>query len=383
MTYDRTVARRRWGAGSVYRRKDGRWVASLRTESGRRSWYAKTRAEARALLEAALEDRSVGVVAPPAGLTVADYLRRWLDEFAPLDARASTIVGYRAMMEGRIIPAIGGLPLSRLSTLDIQRYLNAMRAAGRSPYTVKHHLSFLRVALGRAVKLHFLRENPATEAKAPRTPRSERPTLDVNGARQFLAHVAGGPHEALYALALTTGMRQAEILGLAWDDVDLDRGMLTVRYQLDGNRKVGWNRVPPKTDEIGSITLTPLAIAALRTHRQRQLEARMAARRQWPYFGLVFVTPGGNPMAGTTVRTRFQRDLVAAGLPLMVDGKRFHFHDLRHSTATILLGLGVPARIVADLMRHSTTKVTTDTYQHVTAAMTAAAAEAMQRAIGE
>lgn len=380
--YDRTVARRRWGAGSVYRRKDGRWVASLRSETGRRSWYAKTRAEARALLEAAIDDRIAGVVAPPAGLTVADYLRRWLDEFAPLDARASTLLGYRRMIDGRIVPAIGAIPLARLSTLDVQRYLNGMRSAGKSPYTVKHHLSLLRVAFGRAVKLHLRRDNPASEAKAPRLPRSERPTLDAAAAHRFLDHVSGGPHEALYTLALTTAMRQSEILGLAWEDVDLERGVLTVRNQLDGDRVRGWNLVPTKDDEIRVITLTPRAIAALRAHRQRQLEARMAARREWPYFGLVFVTPKGTPMSGGTVTTRFQRDLVAAGLPLVVDGKRFHFHDLRHSTATILLAEGVDARIVADLLGHSTTKVTRDTYQHVTAAMTAAAAEAMQRAIG-
>jgi integrase len=166
---------------------------------------------------------------------------------------------------------------------------------------------------------------------------------------------------ALYVLALSTGMRQGELLGLRWRDVDLDRGSLQVRTTLQKVRGQGLVFVEPKTSTSRrTITLSPSAVGALRQHRTRQLAERMACGPVWQDGDLVFPDPLGRPMDGIhLLRYEFVPLLKHAGLPAV------RFHDLRHTAATLLLLQGVHPKVVQEMLGHATISITLDTYSHV------------------
>lgn len=180
-----------------------------------------------------------------------------------------------------------------------------------------------------------------------------------------------GPERTLYLLAVTTGMRQGELLGLRWEDVDGDR--LTVRHTLSRQtRSLG----EPKTAEgRRQVPLTDDAVQALRDHRKAQLEQRLRAGRRWQDGGYVFTSSTGTALFSRNVTQRFQAALTLAKLP------RFRFHDLRHTAATLLLASGVPLHEVSWMLGHSSTAITADVYGHATERSERRVAAAMQAAL--
>lgn len=205
----------------------------------------------------------------------------------------------------------------------------------------------LRGALNQAVRWDLLGRNPASLVEPPRVERYEIKPLTPVEARAFLAAIRGDRLEALYSVALTMGLRQGEALGLRWSDVDLDIGSLRIEKQLqriEGRLQL----VELKTKLSRRALIMPSSIvASLREHRHRQLEERSAARDRWVESGLVFTTPGGEALEGSTVTRHFHDYLERAGLP------QRRFHDLRHSCATLLLVQGVSPRVVMDVLGHS------------------------------
>ena len=175
----------------------------------------------------------------------------------------------------------------------------------------------------------------------------------------------------------SVGLRRGETLGLAWNDVDLDDGTLTVRQALqriDGKLRL----TPPKTKRSRrTIALPQTVVAALRMHRARQLQERLLAGSRWHDSGLVFTTTIGTPLEPRNVTRDFQRILAKAGLP------RIRLHDLRHGCATLLLAQGVQPRVVMDILGHSTISVTMDTYSHVLATMRRDAADQIDAVLAE
>ncbi|HEY8477997.1 MAG TPA: site-specific integrase [Chloroflexota bacterium] len=206
----------------------------------------------------------------------------------------------------------------------------------------------------------LLGRNPCDAVNPPKVTKPELRVLTPEEARRFLAAVAGHRLEALFTLALTTGMRQGELLGLKWQDVDLEMGVVRVRRALQRLRRVGFVEVEPKSaTSRRAARLVPLAVTALRRHRARQLEERLQAGTAWEDRDLVFCTEHGRPLTHTTVLRAFWRLLDEAQLP------RIRFHDLRHSTATLLLAQGTHPKIVQELLGHSSISLTLDTYSHV------------------
>jgi len=216
-----------------------------------------------------------------------------------------------------------------------------------APKYVKNIRAVLRGALNQAVRWDLLGRNPASLVEPPRVERYEIKPLTPVEARAFLAAIRGDRLEALYSVALTMGLRQGEALGLRWSDVDLDIGSLRIEKQLqriEGRLQL----VELKTKLSRRALIMPSSIvASLREHRHRQLEERSAARDRWVESGLVFTTPGGEALEGSTVTRHFHDYLERAGLP------QRRFHDLRHSCATLLLVQGVSPRVVMDVLGHS------------------------------
>lgn len=215
--------------------------------------------------------------------------------------------------------------------------------------------------------------NVASLVTPPRIARRDMVTLSPEQARTLMEAARGDRLEALYVLALTTGMRQGELLALRWRYVELEGGMLQVRATLQRTGD-GFVFAEPKTVRSRrQVVLTRAAVEALRRHRARQLEERLQVGPAWQDSDLVFTTEIGSPIEGTNLtRTSFCRLLDQAGLP------RIPFHDLRHTAATLLLAQGMHPKVVADMLGHAQIAVTLDLYSHTTPAMHRQAAEALE-----
>jgi integrase len=375
------MARRGRGEGTIRRRSDSRWEAIIDVgldENGRRrrrSIYGKTRGEVAERLAAALHAQDRGTLADARGETLGAFLMRWLGEVA---VRDSTRRHYRQKLELHVIPAIGRIPLAKLTPEHVNTLLQSELRAGLSPRTVSHVRAILRNALGRAVRWGMVSRNVAELADPPRVPEYEARFLSVDEARAFLAAAAGDRLAALYSVALSLGLRQGEALGLRWDDVDLDARTLRVAHALDRVPGRGLQLVEPKTrSSRRALVLPDVVVRALRTHRARQLEERLAAGARWQDLGFVFTTYEGRPLGASHVVADSFRPIVRrAGL-----SGRLRFHDLRHSAATLLLAQGVPQRVVMEQLGH-TTLAMTQKYTHVVPQLMNDAAAAMDRALG-
>ncbi len=368
------------GEGHVYKRADGRWEAKVTLPDGtRKSYYRKTRAEASAALTKALRDLAQGLPVVAEKQTVGEYLTSWLDSAAH-GLAPRTLKRYRAHVAHHLTPAFGRVRLAKLSPQPIQALYAAKLTEGVAPGTVRQMHAVLRRALGEATRLGLVPRNVATLVKVPRAARPEMQVLSPEEARILLAAVEGDRLEALYVLALTTGMRLGEVLALRWTDVDLHTKApaLHVRATLRYVNADTYFFDPPKTPQSRRrIGLSSTAVEALRRHRTRQLEERLAAGIAWHDEDLVFCTPIGAAICGNHLSGReFQALLRRAGLP------RIRFHDLRHTCATLLLRCGVHPKVVSELLGHSTVTMTLDRYSHVLPDMQQAAMDAMDGLLG-
>ena len=216
----------------------------------------------------------------------------------------------------------------------------------------------LRNALNQAIAWGLLQRNVAELVQVPRGEYKEKRALTPEQARQFLAAARGHRLEALFTVALGLGMRQGEILGLTWDAVDLERGTLRVDVGLQRVEGAFQLRDTKSPQSHRPIDLPAPLVRALKAHRARKNEQRLAAGGPWNARNLVFCTATGNPFDGPNVTRYAQAVLARAGLP------RLTFHELRHSCASLLAAQGVPAHEIARLLGHSDVRLTLNRYTH-------------------
>lgn len=370
------TTRRGPGEGSIRQRREDLWEGRLRNGAERQSVYGPTRAAVRARLRDLARAAEAGLSLAGGRQSVADYLDRWLVDVAAHRVRPSTHRGYQQHVVLHIVPAIGSIRLDKLTGQDLARLYADRLAAGKSARTVELTHSVLHSALKQAVRWDLIARNPADLVSPPRPRRPEiRPLTSVQ-ARTLLATAVGDPLEALYVLALSTGMRQGELLGLTWAAVDLTAGTIEVRASL--NRSAGaWSLDEPKTARSRrTVRLAGSAIAAVKAHRIRQHEARLLVGSDWADHDLVFTNAWGLPLDGPHVTSRDFRGLLRrAELPPI------RFHDLRHTAATILLSSGVHPKMVQEMLGHATIALTLDVYSHVTPTMHDEAAATMERVL--
>ncbi len=365
------MSKRANGEGSIYKRADGRWAASVSLDRGRRTaFYGKTRQDVARKLAAALKTRQDGLPLVAERQTVARYLEGWLEAVRP-SLRPRTWERYRQYVRIHAVPVIGAVPVSRLSPQHLQRLYADRLEAGLSSTSVAHLHAVLHRALGQAARWGQVARNVADLVTRPRIARREPQALSPDQARALLEAARDDRLEALYVLALSTGMRQGEILALKWQDLDLDGAHLQVRATLQRTRE-GFDFCEPKTARSRrQVALTNKAVSALRRHRARQLEERLLCP-YWQDPDLVFASEVGTPIEATNlIRRSFHPLLARAGLP------RIRFHDLRHTAATLLLGQNVNVKIVSEMLGHSQIAVTLDLYSHVTPTMQRQATEAL------
>lgn len=371
----------RYGAGTAYQRsRDGKWVVAWEAprvdgKRRRRSVVGDTEAQAWARMyevRSAEARSSSSSRQATAGETVGEFLDRWLSDVIAPTRRERTLWGYRAIVEA-LRPAIGSIRLAKLTTRDVQRAI-----AGRdlAPQTIRHYAACLRGAFTYAVRHGLMERNPAADLVLPAVRQADRVPWTSAELRAFLAAIPEDDELApLWITAAWTGMRQGELLGLRWQDVDLDRGSLVVRRslaRLPGPTGTRYVLEEPKTERSRrTIPLTPATVAALRELRKRQLSAPRKLDQ-----GLVFATPAGSPLDAARVSIRFRRAVETAGLRLI------RFHDLRHTAASLMIEAGIDLATISRILGHSTIATTADIYGHLTESGKRAAIDRFAEVVG-
>jgi len=308
-------------------------------------------------------------------LTVSEYLDRFLEDVQHGSVRESTYSRDKYLITNHVKPTLGRVKLKNLSAMHLQRLYREKQDAGLSASTVQkvHHI--LHKALAQAVRWDLIARNPTDNVKAPTPTPKEMHPLSAEEASMLLEATQGDRLKALYVLAVTTGMRRGELLGLKWSDIDLEYGRLSIRRALTRTGNGGRSALA-ETKTRGSrrtVNLTQRAVGALRSHLERQLAEIEAAGDLYGDEGLVFTTEAGTPINPSNLRQRsFAPLLKRAGLP------HIRFHDLRHTCATLLLSKGVHPKFVQELLGHATIAITLDTYSHVMPGMGDHTARAME-----
>ncbi len=352
------------GSGTIYERKnkDGKVIgyrgAYFGPDGKRRYVSAKDKTECRKLLRKAMSDADAGLVSDAGNLKLSEYLERWLNDSVRGSVKPVTHESYARLVRVHVVPSLGNVKLSKLVPAHLQGFYRDKLDSGLSPRTIQYLHVVLHRALKQALRWGMVPRNVADAVDPPKVDKKEVSPLSPAQARTFLEVARGDRLEALYVLAIHTGMRQGELLGLKWDDVDLDAGVLRVR----GTKTARSRR---------SVKLSQKALQALHGHLQRQLGEIDRAGSSWQENGLVFATTSGTPMDRHNLLRQFKRLLGETGLPAIP------FHNLRHTCATVLLSKGMHAKFVQELLGHSNIAITLDTYSHVLPGMGDGLADAM------
>jgi integrase len=358
----------------------------------RRSAMGKTRREALDRADQIVQKRKKGLRTEEAKASLANFLEHFLEFYKTEGGVAlRTWQDYRYHAETNVIPAIGAVTLSDLKPRDVDLWLKSLRDRGLGDRTVEYAQAVLRRALQFAVEWEILDRNPvAARFRVAKRKRTVKPGgakvqfLNPDGARRFLEVARGDRHEALYALAITTGLRPEELYGLRSKDIDLDATHLTVNQVLSKTRRKKGEDVPrfvfgpPKTDKSRrTIDFPEFVRALLIEERRRVMESRALAGKSWKENGLVFPSEVGTPLEERNVLRRFQAVCAANGLP------RLRLYDLRHTHASLLIHEGVHPKKISERLGHSSIKLTMDTYGHLFEGSDRDSAEKMERLFGE
>ena len=375
-------------AGQIIKKGGKTWLVRIfqgRDAQGKRRYLNKTirgtKKDADKYLSKTLTAMSTGTYIEASTLSVDDYLDRWLQNAAKGRVRERTFDDYSDLLKRYVRPALGKIRLCDLRPLDIQNLYTSMQDSGLSARTVRYTHAVLNSALKQAVKWLMLSQNPAALVELPKLTRKEMAALSVDEAARFLAAASADRFALLFALALSTGMRPEEFLGLQWKDIDLERGIATVQRALVWrDKKQGWQFTEPKTAKSRrSIPLPASIVRSLTSHKARQGEQRLKAGKKYENHDLVFATRKGAPlMRRNIVRCHFRPILEKAGLPASI-----RLYDLRHTCATLLLAANEHPKVVSERLGHSNITLTLDTYSHVLPSMQQGASEKLERMLFE
>ena len=360
--------RRANGEGSIRKRSDGRWegrfVVGRHPDTGKaiyKNVLGKTQAEVRDKLKKAIEETAGLDVVKAGQYTLGQWMDVWYENYAKLKVRPSSHQTYRGYIDNHIKPNIGKVPLNKLTSLELQKFYKKLLGHGRverieskhqpkglSAKTVRNINQIISSALNLAIEQKLIHSNPTASCALPKVERKEMNTLPAEQLASFLREAKESGVYELYYIALATGLRRGELLGLKWKDVDLDIGIIRVQRQvarIDGEVV----EAPLKTkNSYRNIPISGDAVEILKTQKKN-----VAGE-------YVFPSPNGGPISPDSVGNMLHRVLKRAGLP------KVRFHDLRHTFATLALQNGVDIKTVSSMLGHYSAGFTLDTYTHVT-----------------
>lgn len=360
------MSKRANGEGSIYQRKsDGKWVGSIVQPDGKRKvFYGKKRSEVYQKVNAALNQLQQGTFVNAKTQPLKEYLENWLEEVHKPTIRLSSYVKYRKLLNNHILPGLGHIPLQKLTPQQVQVFYSSKLKKGLSPKMINSIHGVLHKALDNAVKWNLVTRNVCDAVSPPRIPKKEKQILTKEQAQALLVHVKEHRLEALLTLVITTGMRRGEILALRWADINFAERSVQVKRTVDYIPKHGFVETEPKTNKgRRKIMLAVFVVEVLINHQLQQEEQRAKVGAAWIDKDLVFTNTWGDYFSPNTLLKVFGRVLAEAGLP------HIRFHDLRHSAATLLLGMRVHPKIVQEILGHSQITMTLDTYSHALPSM--------------
>ena len=372
--------RRANGEGNIRKRSDGRWegryTAGRDPETGKtvyKNVLGKTQTEVKAKLKQAIQENAEVDTLKAAQYTVGQWMDVWFENYAKIKVRPSSHQTYRGYIDNHIKPNIGKIPLGKLTTLELQKLYKKLLSRGRvdrieakgqpkglSPKTVRNIHQVISSAMDFAKAQKLIAVNPADGCALPKLEHREMKTLPAEQLASFLREAKESGVFEMYYIELATGLRRGELLGLKWEDLDLEQGTLRVQRQVSRiNGEVV--EAPLKTkNSYRTISLGGDAVGILNEQRKKCGGSEY-----------VFPSPTGGPISPDSVIQMLHRVLKRAGLP------KVRFHDLRHTFATVALQNGVDIKTVSGMLGHYSAGFTLDTYAHVTTQAQREAAKTM------
>lgn len=352
-------------------------------------WYSgyKTKKAAEEKLAEILHQIATGAYIEPSKLTVADYLAKWLAEYAKDNVSGKTFERYEEICKNAIIPSLGSIHVPRLQPLHIQNFYRQQIDSGRkkprkdgpkglNPRTVIQYHRILHKALAQAVRWNLLTANPADRVVPPKMQAKEVQPIDEMRSVWLIEVAEGSPCYVPIVLALYTGMRRGEILALRWQDVNLNAGYLRVERSLEQTRLAGATfKLPKSKKSRRTISLPVTVVETLKAHRAEQEKRRAILGEGYQALDLVCCREDGALWVPSAFTASYRSLLALRHL----DGP--NFHALRHSHASHLLRSGVSAKVISERLGHSTVGFTLDQYVHVLPGMQEEAAVRIETAM--
>lgn len=340
----------------------GRYTTGYDMGTGKqvqKSVSGKTKAEVAAKLREITASIDKQTYIPPNRQTVGDWLDTWKDTYL-IGVKPFTVASYDGIIKNHLKPAIGGVKLCALTAPMIQQFYNSVPC---SPKTVKNIHGVLHRALQQAIRLGYIPANPADACILPRVEKPKIHPLDEEETKAFITAIKGHQFEILFTVALFTGMRLGELLGLSWDSVDFSAGTIIVKQQLQREKKAGglYQIVTTKNSKSRCITPARYVMEILYNRKQTQIADRLRAGSAWNNpDNLVFTNELGGHLVSWTVERKYKDIVTSIGRP---DAR---FHDLRHSYAVASLSAGDDIKTLQENLGHATASFTLDVYGHVT-----------------
>lgn len=386
---ERKTGRAAAGSGNIRQRSNGKWEARYTFvdelgQTRRASVYAATQKDCRKKLTEILKTVDDGTYRKaPKRFTLAEWLEEWLTVYC-VTLKPSTVTGYRNKIDRYIVPSLGASDIKTLTPMQIQRFCNRLsdgyaEQKPLSPKTVQNIHGILHTALKQAVIVGQLANNPSDNCRLPTVKRPElKPIMDDNVTR-FLQAIQGDQYERLFIVTLFTGLRQSEVIGLQWADIDLTAGLISVRRQLQKDHSKGGGYLyldDAKGGKRRTVTLAPTVCRVLRAQRAQQNEWRLRAGALWSNeHDLVFTDELGGHIKHRTVYTHFKNIVRSIGLP------ETRFHDLRHSYAVNALQAGDGIKEIQEQLGHYSSAFTLDVYADVSETMRQQSRDRMEQFI--
>ncbi|HDR7502348.1 TPA: site-specific integrase [Bacillus toyonensis] len=330
-------------------------LTGKRKQKKKRGFTSKKEAEN--ALTKLLSEVHTGTYVEPSKLLYDEYLESWFNtkKHSVGIQTAKVLKGY---LNSRIIPSLGNIKLAKLTSLHMQNYVNSLRDEGLKRGTIEKIIKVIRNSLEHAIDLELISKNVAAKTKLPKGDKEELTVWNEQEVQQFLKATQDSRYSIVFHLALVTGMRQGELLGLRWKDVDLEKGHLTISQTLSHDGKTFL--VGGKTkSSLRKILLPASTVSKLKKHRAVILKEKLSQGEEYQDNDLVMCTPFGTPINPANVRRSLNALIKKAAVP------KIRFHDLRHTHATLLLAKGVNVKVISERLGHSNIKITLDTYSHV------------------
>ncbi|MFG3191980.1 tyrosine-type recombinase/integrase [Streptomyces omiyaensis] len=351
------------GAGTITQRSDGRYQAAVYVlqpdgTRARKFAYGKTWAECDAKRRALLDKVDNGVPVPTRSMKLSEWLPYWLDNIVKPRRKKTTAAKYEVHVRLYLVPMLGSKRLESLGVADVRRFL-AQLEKKTSAATAKESHRVLRTALTAACREELVSRNVATLVEPPTVAARELSPWSLDETLDFLAAARKDPLYAAFVLAIALGFRRGEVVGLRWENVDLDKREIRVRTQRQRVAGEVYEDDPKGRRRKQTLPLPAICVAPLRWQRLKQAVARERAGEKWTETGYVFTTRTGQPIEPRNLYRSFTRVAKNAGLRVV------RLHDARHGTATLLTAAGVPPRVVMEILGHSQIAVTMNVYTHV------------------